>query len=499
MVATLELFDGTTTLDLYDGSDYKAITPLRFGVPPADVILAALSLRGYRYRPRTVTVGLRVIGTSVADLSANVRTLEGMLIVAKERQRLDQGTIVVLKTQLGNTDADDVQYRVLSGDLNLGPFLDEPGLKAFTAKDGTLTLLLEPLGRLAAISTSAATLENEQDGTDLNHMDITDLAVGEAGETQEAGRLQLKVHDPATNAWNGSKKMWVAKRSGSRRTDTLFFQGEAESGITAGSDPSTDDSLTFSSNGAFSIANSSGGQASYMQWKNGTGVNKTAESSTFLTVGRIEIQIAGGSLPKGIFRVLARVQLDRNSSGVLWDAVAGAHGFALGYTFGAKTVTPVEADNQVIIAEDAWEMKDLGEIVIPATAVPDGITAPTLELRIHATYNTTTSFNINGSAGGAEVRYFVDYIFLLPVDEGMWTVDSIATADRVLADSESDKPGIYVLNSSDVVQKFATKTGSPFDIGPEDTRIYWLRDDTGDPTLIQAVVTPVYTPQVRGF
>jgi hypothetical protein len=56
-----------------------------------------------------------------------------------------------------------------------------------------------------------------------------------------------------------------------------------------------------------------------------------------------------------------------------------------------------------------------------------------------------------------------------------------------------------MLNGSDVVQQFATFTGGPFDLGPEDTRVYVLRDDTGNPSDIQFTLTPTYVPRVGGL
>ena len=97
------------------------------------------------------------------------------------------------------------------------------------------------------------------------------------------------------------------------------------------------------------------------------------------------------------------------------------------------------------------------------------------------------------------VAISIDYIFLLPVDEGVVVVDSVGTDDRVLISNKEDVPGVWLLNTSDVVQSFATFNGGPFNIGPEDTRIYWLRDDVGDPTTNQAVLTPIYTPLMQGI
>ena len=227
MAATLELYDGSTTIDLL-GVNFNASLPLEIPPSPASAVYAGRELRGVRREPRTISVRLNVKGSSVTDLRSKLRDLEGMLARAQRRQSMNQGTKVVLKCQLTNTDADDIEYRVMWGELELPPdALDEPALStAFAAPGALLTMVCEPFGRLSSVSVTADTLENEQDGANLNYIDIT----GVSGTY--AAMLQLKIHDPNNgggNAWNGSNKIWIAKRSGERRTDDLFLQGEDES------------------------------------------------------------------------------------------------------------------------------------------------------------------------------------------------------------------------------------------------------------------------------
>jgi len=147
--------------------------------------------------------------------------------------------------------------------------------------------------------------------------------------------------------------------------------------------------------------------------------------------------------------------------------------------------------------DNSYEVLDLGELVLPPVKVPDGYTAPTFDLRIHGTYEDTAT--ANEISDTEHLDWFIDYIFLLPIDEGAAIVDSVQSSDRLLIDSLSETPGVYLLNGSDVIQKFATFTGGPLDIGPEDTRIYVLRDDTADPSTIQFRLTPSYVPQVAGL
>lgn len=495
MAATLELFDGSTTIDLL-GANYNATLPLEIPPSPASAVYAGRGLRGVRREPRTISVDLNVKGSSVSDLRSKLRDLERMLATAQRRQSLNQGTKVVLKCQLANTDADDIEYRVMWGELELPTdALDEPALStAFAAPGARLTLVCEPFGRLSSVSVTADTLENEQDGANLNYMDITSVS------GTHAALLQLKIHDPNNGgggAWNGSKKMWIAKRSGERRTDALLFQGEAESSFTEGTNPASTANTTFSSDGAKVDASASGGQVSRIRWRRGT-VGSELLKTVWLTVGYTTFQIAGGSIPNGLYRVLVRVLVDTTVGDATGpNVVAGDMGFALGWSFGGKSKTPVDGDDVKMTLDNSYEVLDLGELVLPPVKVPDGYTAPSFDLRIHGTYEDTAT--ANEISDTEHLDWFIDYIFLLPIDEGAAIVDSVQSSDRLLIDSLSETPGVYLLNGSDVIQKFATFTGGPLDIGPEDTRIYVLRDDTADPSTIQFRLTPSYVPQVAGL
>ena len=492
MAATLEMYDGSTTIDLL-GANYNATLPLEIPPSPASAVYAGRGLRGVRTEPRTISVGLNVKGSSVSDLRSKLRDLERMLATAQRRQSLSQGTKVVLKCQLANIDGDDIEYRVMWGELELPTdALDEPTLStAFAAPGALLTLVCEPFGRLSSVSVTADTLENEQDVANLNYMDIT------AVSGTQAALLQLKIHDPNNgggNAWNGSKRVWIAKRSGERRTDDLFLQGEEESAFTEGTNPGSSTpgfEDVFYGNGALAVSGTSGGQVSELKWQH-DGAGGAGWTTGFNLVGDVQYDIAGGSIPAGLYRVLVRAATNSTIAGV----AAGNLGFALGWTFGAKSKTPVNGDELYCSAFNQYEVLDLGELVLEPTAVPDGFTGPTFSLKVHAVYEETAN---NTATSGELASWRLDYIFLLPIDEGAAIVDSVQSSDRILIDSLSDTAGVYLLNGSDVIQKFATFTGGPLDIGPEDTRIYVLRDDTGDPSNIQFRLTPSYVPQVAGL
>ncbi len=712
MASTFELFDGSTTINLQDGTNYS-VRDIRFGIAPAETTFAGMSLRGYRYRPRTITATVRLTDTTAANLLTRVRAVEDMLNVAKERQVRGYGTIVVLKTQIGDTGANDIEYRILAGTLRVPDLLRQPLRDRGELPAAELSLVVEPLGRLATITGTALEVENEQDGSGNNFVDLfgpfngylnfdgvdddvtvtdqaaiqnifdgggtveawvyaksdgesnagriltktsgwnlrvqseasgkakvafdydfsttdgtwvttateltlnewhrvsveydadstsndpiisidgfsvaltevstpdgtritdvgDDLIVGgdgagalsfdgyiddvrlwsdtrtqteildnwhkelvgnEAGlagywplndsagtvakdstsngndgaisgatfgildaerSGDEESLLQFKIHDANNgggNAWSGDKTMWVAKRTGERRTDTLFYQ--APDATVAGTNPYSPTSSSFTSPAGLTT-NASGGTSQAARWSRDSGTLTLSGSRVSCAYFRYDI--AGGSIPKGLFRVLARVSIEFSSPGEQPDAQS--FGFALGWSFGANSYTPVTADDVDMegSSEDEWHTLDLGSLVLTPNSVPDGFTEPTLEIRVYCIWDHgSTRAN---QAVDAYVEWTVDCIYLLPVDEGSWSASSVGTDDRLLADMQSEVPGIYELNGSDVVQQFATKTGGPFNIGPEPTRIYVIRDDVGDPPVTQFTATPTYIPQVTGF
>ena len=492
MGTTLELYDGDSTID-FTGSVYRALVPIGFGPPPKSLSLAGGELRGILYKPRSISFPLTIIGSSVSDLRSKIRDLDIMIAKAQFRQSLDQGTKIVLKTQLGDTNADDIEYRVLAGSYSF-PGYSEPEITAgFAALDGSVTLLCDPLGRLANVTPSVGTLENEVDGSNLCYLDLQSLT------GSEQGRFELKIHDTNNgggNAWNGSKKVWIARRGGERRTDTLFFQQPDR--ITAGTTPRVSGGIVSFASASSGPGNSSAGTASEAQ-QGSSGTPNAVLTEDRTNCGQFEYDIAGGSLPRGLFRVLARVAVDADSI-VFGTIVEEEMGFALSWAYGALTQTSTDTDDQMMTASigfDTWETLDLGEIVIPPAGDPTNFTAPTLTIKIDCILDMTGAAQLDGGTG--TIEWHIDYVFLLPIDEGAVLVNSIGTDDRVLIDTLSDSPGVYLLNTSNIVQQMADFVGGPFNIGPEDTRIYVLRDDTGDPTTTQFTVTPVYTPQVLGM
>ena len=494
MSATLELTDGTTTLDLL-APPYRASQPVRIGPPDATPVLAGQTLRGVHYFPRIVETDLNLRADDIPSLRRAVRELESMCSVSESRQSIAQGIPVSLILSLSK-DGPTAEYRVLRGDLVLPPgLLQEPTLSTAHAVPGArLSLLVEPFGRLAQVDVPETTIHNEQHTVATNYLDLTNL-----GGTHGA-KLRLKIADPG--GWSGPARMWIARRSGSRRTDALFFQGE--SGTTESAQPPfVGGSPTWAgANVADPNASGSGGNVARMMWSIRASTYEVVSDDT--PAGYVEIGIPGASLPRGLFRVLARVRAGGNPySGPFVDEhheTETAMAFGLGNTFGGRVREPSVVDRVYLQELDSFQTVDLGELTIPPMAMPEPVAAgsPDLRLRVHGIFTPPAPFTDSVNNRYYSVNWDVDYVMLLPIDEGAVIVDGVDSTDRVLIDSLSDTPGVYLLDATDVVQRYADFTGGPFSLGAEDTRIYIVRDEPSDPTAVRFTINATYTPLVSG-
>jgi len=146
-------------------------------------------------------------------------------------------------------------------------------------------------------------------------------------------------------------------------------------------------------------------------------------------------------------------------------------------------------------SKNTWQTIDLGEIEVPTGGLPTSFSGTDSLLRVYACTNAAATRTFNNTE---TLEFYVDHIFLLPVDEGAVAVASVGTNDVILIDLMGDTPGVWLIDSSNVVQSIPSYDGGPFTIGPEDTRIYILRDDVGDPTALKTKMEVFYTPLYLG-
>jgi hypothetical protein len=181
--------------------------------------------------------------------------------------------------------------------------------------------------------------------------------------------------------------------------------------------------------------------------------------------------------PRGTFRVLARVKCDGD---VYTPYTAMLWGFGY-YTYdGDITKTPSYAagDYYACSADNTWQVLDLGLMTMPAgksssiANMDNGI-----NIEIYQ-YNTDTAFNDNNA-----VDWDLDYVFLLPIDEGAVIVKTVPADKPVVLDTITDPPAVYIANGiatatvSTSIASYSEYAGAPFNLGTGSTRIYVLRDD----------------------
>ena len=476
MSAALEIHDGTSAINLLGAPYYASAAARLEGEPnPGEA----------RFAPRTLEITLNPRASGAAGLRDALRTLESACAKAR-RRHADGAECSTLRRRIAGADANNAEFAILDGEVIPPPSLmSEPALSSAGAAPGTtLRLLIEPFGTLASVTPQAATLANEQDGANRNYLDFANIP-GSHG-----AKLQLKIADSG-DTWSGSRRMWVAKRSGTRRLDNLFFQ--AEGGVSEAGDSPMESSGAAGSASSVADALASGGRAARIEWRTDARFTLTDE---FALVGHVRLSVSGGAgLPRGLFRVLARCR--PSAQNIAYDE-SQAMGFALGWRIGASAKTPGEPDAVYPPSganDPNWEIYDLGAIVVDPP-VPPGYSAPSFDLNVYGFHKGTRRFG--AYQRGCALRWDVDFVALLPVDEGAAIVNSVGADDALLLDAMGDAPGVYIPDSSGAAREFADFAGAPFSIGPEDTRVYILRDDPGDPSAVGFTAAPKYAPLVAG-
>jgi hypothetical protein len=598
------LSDGTTSVDMWDGSDAK----VRYGglvMPPPRLRSSYITgtfhggrLASSYFENRQIVATIKIWGSSLADLKTNVRTIERLLNDARQHTISGYGTGITLEYQWGDSAGESTFFDVLEGELALPNDFLSAALDQFYILNATLSLICKPFGRYTNQDIATATLENEQDSPALNYMDI---ATAEAYGDVPA-RMYIKI---AQTGATGSQKLWIAKRSGVRSTDALWKQGEAETDSTdiIGSPHS----VTFSD-----VADAACSDGNYRRTlvRLGAAVGAAAE------VARHNYTI---TCPKGQFRVLARCRTsEQNNVGEY-----AKMGWGVGYGYGNKTYSPIQAMGEYVAntANNTWEILDLGILRLPPASESDIAANSSLSLRIFqvvnqavalidawvsptghvdaggvwanetnaydgndATYSTVsvpaggwcdyielthaamysaglkvlgngndanarayiTQIDIDAYYSGGwhdvyegtfthnawltkylgsaqevssyRIRYYnsnlgtpyimklyevyyqqcpdyrweLDWLFLLPIDEGVVIINDVADTDIIAIDGITDPPAVFKIDGSGNILDTPDYVGAPFDLGREDTRIYVLRNDVKGVTF---AVDVKYQPQ----
>lgn len=281
--------------------------------------------------------------------------------------------------------------------------------------------------------------------TKTNYQDVTTAE----GYGDIPAKLYAKI---ALSSASGSKKVWLAKRSGTRQTDSLWLEGEAADALT------NNNSANFTVSAGRPVSGLSGGATGQVHKYNGLATIAATD------IGRFDYTIS--SPPRGQFRVLARVR-SKNAGGNYANMKWG-----MGWSYGGLTESPAAADGdyQSVAADDTWEILDLGLVNIPPIPESEIATNNSFQLRLFCNVSTSTDIT-DGD------YWQLDWIFLLPIDEGVVIVNSVASTDVLAVDGISYPPSVFLLNGSNVITGFPDHVGKELTLGRENTRIYILRDD----------------------
>jgi len=361
-----------------------------------------------------------------------------------------------LELQWGDLDGQSIYFEVVRGDLQVPDDLYSTNLsKNYLMYPARLELEAKPFGEFMQLDLAQATIENTESnssGPGADHI-YKDVVTAEAYGDVPAKAL-IKI---AQTGAAGSKKLWIAKRSGPRYADTLWTEGEDNDSWTR----------VKATGGVWTIDEStqvdaacSAGNASRVRAGGATG-NFDAE-----VIGYHNFILSNP--PRGTFRVLIRAKVQASTNNPYTNLA-----FGMGYTGAATKAPSVDMDEyKVCAADNTYQIIDLGLLTLPPVAESEiaGNDAFTLQI-----YERTLALK---SVTNVEYAYWwLDYVFLVPVDEGICILTDVADTDIIALDGVSEEGGAFLLDSDGNIAGYPTYEGAPFTLGRENTRIYVLRDD----------------------
>jgi hypothetical protein len=344
-----------------------------------------------------------------------------------------------------------------------------------TAADATGTVYIDNVIAVLASAVPVAWVSSMRVGnhfedasqTQSNFIDITDVP-GDIPALLQVRVLESANHD----------EFWAGARHAGRQYDIdLYKEGE----------DSTAASIATQTNFANTADNTaSGSKFSGNSVRESKILHAVSPSQTTMTPAVFfRHSWAFSTLPEGIYRCLAAVHV-ANGTGASSTQTPNANIFTFGlnYTYGGvsllDTTTPdatsfVAMSSNTLSADEVSnpEILDLGSVVIPPIATPEGQTAGTFTLIVHEGINADQIL-----MAAQEIYWYIDWVQLLPVDHGSNYTSKTAATDVLLLDSISKVKGLYILNTSDVLQSFPTnQLGRSPMAHPEGTRIYMVGQD----------------------
>ena len=143
-----------------------------------------------------------------------------------------------------------------------------------------------------------------------------------------------------------------------------------------------------------------------------------------------------------------------------------------------------------------WQIIDFGPIRLPPINISQSVTPDTLDIKVFPYWDSSGTGTVSlGSGTSSAIAWEVSNIFLLPIDEGVVVVDTVGSATGIFSDNHETN-FVYLTTGTTTALGLGNFAGAPFPIGPEDTRVYVLREDNGDPLLVRSTLTMNYIPRV---
>lgn len=288
--------------------------------------------------------------------------------------------------------------------------------------------------------------------TKSNYQDVT--------TTEAYGDVPAKIYlKLAQTGATGSKKIWIAKRSGVRQADDLWIEGEDWTSSTV--------SKTGQNYNTFNLIDAACSCALFSQtriWAATVGADTVIGYQSYTL----------NPVPRGQFRVLAKVKVQAETHATQYNKLQ----FGLGWVYGSKTYTPSDAKGEYLgcAADSTYQILDFGILNLPPTPESSIATNASFELRMYL-YATLALTDLD------YYNWDIDYIFLFPLDEGVVIINNVADTNILALDGISDPTTVLKINGSNVIQDYPDYIGSPFMLGRESTRIYVLRDDANSVTF----------------
>jgi len=230
MTATLTLTDGTTTINLMDGTNYavqengfaKPMPKRSYSFGGGGLLRDGSDLIDDTYENREVTINLNVYATSADNLDQRIQDILVLIETARSWAKTRRGSAVELQYKKDGA-TDTTYFDVLDGTVEEPDTTHSVLLKSNTILGVVVKLTCKPFARGALTSCLAATTVYNHDDTD--HDNFVDIASGSVkGDVR--GSLKLWIHNNTGSSYEGLRI--AVQSSASANLVSHVLEAEAE-------------------------------------------------------------------------------------------------------------------------------------------------------------------------------------------------------------------------------------------------------------------------------